>query len=100
MITKKEFILHHIGDEHVIIQSGAGEVDFSHMITLNDTAAYLWENVEGMSFTTATLVDLLLEQYEVGEARALRDVKSMIADWKRVGIIEDEPSEEGLYLDV
>ncbi len=33
--------------QHVVIGEGIAQVDFNKMITLNDSAAYLWENVVG-----------------------------------------------------
>ncbi|MDR1003583.1 MAG: PqqD family protein [Prevotellaceae bacterium] len=88
MKIKKEFILHQVGDEHIVIRSGASNVDFSRVISLNDTAAYLWKQVEGLDFTAETLVDLLTEEYEVTPETALRDAEELMDAWQAEGLAD------------
>lgn len=38
MKIKNGFTLHQIGDEHIIMHNGTGNVDFSNIISLNPTA--------------------------------------------------------------
>ena len=57
--------------EHIIIGTGVENIDFSKVISLNESAAWLWREVEGKEFTPATLAALLMEQYDVDEAVAL-----------------------------
>ena len=60
MKTKKGFELQNVCGEFLIVPAGEENVDFSKIISLNSTAAYLWENVAEMeSFTVETLVELL-----------------------------------------
>ena len=47
MKIKNGFTLHQIGDEHIIMHNGTGNVDFSNIISLNPTATRLWQHVEG-----------------------------------------------------
>ena len=88
MKTKKEFTLHQIGDEHIIMPGGTGNVDFSRIISLNPTAARLWESVEGKEFDAETPTAYLTEHYEVETATASRDALRLIEDWQKAGIIE------------
>ena len=70
--------------------AGIENVDFSKIISLNPTAAYLWENVSKMeSFDTDTLVELLLKEYEVEEPIAREDSRLIIERWLETGIIEE-----------
>ena len=49
--------------EHIIIPAGIENVDFSKIISLNPTAAYLWENVAKMeSFTVEDMAKPTLEK--------------------------------------
>lgn len=76
-------------DEHIIIPAGEENIDFSHIISLNPTAAYLWENVAGRDeFTTEDMVKLLLDEYEVDESTALEDCKLIAERWEEIGLIE------------
>ena len=77
-----------IGDEHIIMHNGTGNVDFSNIISLNPTATRLWQHVEGTDFNTDTLTDFLTENYEVDAETAKRDAEQLIKNWLEAGIIE------------
>ena len=44
MKIKNGFTLHQIGDEHIIMHNGTGNVDFSNIISLNPTLATCGRN--------------------------------------------------------
>ena len=89
MKTKKGFKLRDVCGEKVIVGEGIENIDFSRIISMNESAAYLWENVqEGGDFTADTLVKLLLDEYDTDEATARADVEQLIAKWHEAGIIE------------
>ena len=88
MKIKNGFTLHQIGDEHIIMHNGTGNVDFSNIISLNPTATRLWQYVEGTDFNTDTLTDFLTETYEVDAETAKRDAEQLIKNWLEAGIIE------------
>ena len=67
---------------------GIENIDFSRIISLNESAAYLWNNVMGQEFTVDTLTDLLLQEYEVDEATARADAETLVQKWQEAGIIE------------
>ena len=64
-------------------------IDFSKVISLNESAAWLWREVEGKEFTPATLAALLMEQYDVDEAVALADATAIANQWIGVGIVAE-----------
>lgn len=49
MKIKQGFILHRIGDDYIIMQDGSSNVDFSKVISLNQTSAMLWQEIENKS---------------------------------------------------
>ena len=90
MKTKKGFEMQNVCGEHIIIPAGIENVDFSKIISLNPTAAYLWENVAKMeSFTVEDMANLLLEEYEVEKDVALEDSSLIAETWKEMGLIEE-----------
>lgn len=89
MKQKKGFKLRCICGEHVIVSEGIENIDFSKIISMNESAAYLWEKVGGRDFTAENLCQLLMEEYEVDEKTALADAKAVITQWVEAGIIED-----------
>jgi hypothetical protein len=88
MKTKKGFKLRTVCGEHIIVAEGIENIDFSRIINMNESAAYLWNKVQGTEFTADTLVDLILAEYEVDEATARRDIEQLLNDWREAGIIE------------
>jgi hypothetical protein len=89
MKTKKGFRLRTVCGEHIIVAEGVANIDFSRIISLNESAAFLWEKVVGTEFDKAQLTGYLMEEYEVDEATAQRDVDALVSKWKEAGIIED-----------
>lgn len=88
MRVKKGFELRDICGEKVIIATGIENVDFSRLISLNESSAYLWQNVEGTEFTAETLTQLLCKEYEVDKDTAFSDAERLVDEWKQCGIIE------------
>lgn len=88
MHIKKGFELRDICGEKVIIATGIENVDFSKMISLNESAAYLWENIDGKDFTAESLAELLCQEYEIDLATATSDASQIMEEWKQCGIIE------------
>ena len=88
MKTKKGFKLRTVCGENIIVAEGIENVYFSRIISMNETSAYLWKNIQGIDFDENTLAGLLLEEYEVDEATARSDAKALVEKWLEAGIIE------------
>ena len=87
MRTKKGFKLRTICGENMIVTEGIENIDFSHIISMNESSAFLWKNIEGKDFDEAMLTDLLTNEYEVDKATAEEDVKLLVEKWLEAGII-------------
>lgn len=87
MKIKSDFILRKISDSFVVVPIGQAVVDFSGLINLNETGAFLFERLQkgaGLS----ELVQALLSEYDVDEAVAAADVASFINKLKDADILE------------
>uniref|UniRef100_UPI003AB9655D PqqD family protein n=2 Tax=Bacteroidales TaxID=171549 RepID=UPI003AB9655D len=82
------FNLRVVCGENIIVAEGEENIDFSNIISMNESSAYLWQNIQGKEFTHEDLVGLLTQEYEVDEATALKDVKALTELWLQAGIIE------------
>ena len=90
MKTKKGYTLRSLGNEYILIAESLDEaIDFSRMISLNATAAFLWKEVEGKEFDTEMLVSLLMEEYGITHNVAANDVASLLETLKTANLIED-----------
>lgn len=88
MKTKKGFRLRNVCGEYIIVAEGIENIDFSRIISMNESSAYLWQKVEGTDFDNDKLVELLTAEYEVDEATAKADVENLVDKWLEAGIIE------------
>lgn len=89
MRTKKGFNLRNVCGERIIVAEGRENIDFSKIISMNESAAYLWNTVAGQDFTIDELATLLTEEYEVDEATAKEDAVTVAEQWLKAGIIEE-----------
>lgn len=88
MKTKNGFRLRELGGEYILIGESVELVNFNKIITFNESAAYLWQKIEGKEFNINTLTQLLLDEYDVSEELAHQDAQATIDDWKEIGLLE------------
>ncbi len=89
MKTKKGYTLRSLGNEYILVAESLDEaVDFSRMISLNASAAFLWKEVEGKEFDTEMLASLLMEEYGITHDVAANDVAALIETLKTANLIE------------
>lgn len=86
MKRNEDFLLRDVAGSLVIVPVGAAVTAFPGMITLNATAAYLWELLEKEQ-TVDTLVAGLMDRYEVEETRAREDVVAFLERLKPTGAL-------------
>ena len=48
MRTKTGFVLKDVCGEKIVVAEGRENIDFTKIISMNDSAAYLWEKVQNM----------------------------------------------------
>lgn len=89
MKTKTGFRLRNVCGENVIVAEGIENIDFSKIISMNESAAYLWQKVEGNPFTIDDLTRLLCEAYEVDKETAKADSQTVLQQWLDAGIAEE-----------
>lgn len=88
MKIKEGFELRDVCGESVIVATGRKNIDFSKVISLNESAALVWREVDGRDFEVEDMAKTLLDTYEVDEATALRDAKALASQWKEIGLVE------------
>lgn len=62
---------------------------FDAMISMNESAAFLWKAAEGKDFDADTLIHHLMEEYGIGQEVAEHDVTAILENWKTMKLIED-----------
>lgn len=87
MKTKKGFVLRTLGREYILAAEGLEAADANRLISMNESAAFLWKSVEDKEFDADTLINLLMEEYGITHEVAEKDVASLLQTWKQVDII-------------
>lgn len=88
MRIKDGFRLRDVMGQATVIGEGVGQVNFNKLITLNPTAAWLWEQVSSKDFDVQTLADLLVSKYEIDAELARKDAESLLSKWIEIGLVE------------
>ena len=91
MKTKVGFNLRQVCGENIIVGEGEENIDFSNIISMNESSAFLWREAQKLdNFTVADLVKILTSEYEVDEATATADVLKLTNQWGVAGILEGD----------
>lgn len=78
MKLKENFTIRKVGDEYMMVSESGSSLDYTRVISLNSTAAYLIEETKQEDFTKERWVALLTEKYNVEQDRATNDVDTLI----------------------
>ena len=87
MKKKDGMVLREVCGEKVLVGEGLGAVDFGRLISLNDTAAYIWEQLDGDA-DIDTLTQALCKEYDVEQEVARPDVEAILEEWIKAGVVE------------
>lgn len=87
MKIKEGYLLREVAGNHVVVPAGKAALDFSGVITLNETGAFLWKQLAGDK-GEQELMTALLDEYDTGEARAGADIAAFIAKLKAADLLE------------
>lgn len=82
------FRLRNVMGQATVIGEGAGQVNFNKLITLNESAAFLWRSVEGKEFDAEVIAHLLMDEYGIDAELAHKDAGQILAKWLEVGLVE------------
>ena len=89
MKRKEGFVLREVCGEKVIVGEGLGAIDFGKLLSINETAAWLWNEAGRQAeFTVDSLAEALCGEYEVDFETARADVDRLLTQWKELGILE------------
>lgn len=86
MKKNKDFIVREIADETILVPSEETAHDFNGMISLTDTAAFIWDHIEEAADFNQ-LVDMILEEYEIDRETAAADASAFLMQLLQQGMI-------------
>lgn len=89
MKTKKGIAIRPLGNDYILIAEGLEAENFRNMVTMNESAALLWKEVEGKTFDADTLSQILVDNYGISAEVASRDAAALLQKWLESGAIEE-----------
>lgn len=87
MKIKEGYMLREAAGETVVVPFGEEALNFQGIISLNETGAFLWKQLE-QGCEQDTLVQALLDEYEIDADTAGNDVKSFVEKVKKAGVMD------------
>lgn len=78
MKIKSNFKLKKIAGEYIVLMEGS-TLNMTKVISLNESSAWLWEQIFDKDFSEEDLVELLCNNYEVSKEQAATDVSKWVA---------------------
>ena len=88
MKIKEQYKVREMAGEHVVIMQGTHGSDLTRIISLNESALYLWRAIEGKSFDVITVANLLAEHYGIDDEVAQRDAARWVEKLEDCGLVE------------
>ncbi len=87
MKIKEGFMLREVAGNYIVVPVGSASKKFNGMITLNETSAFLW-NILLQDSSCEQLVDALMQEYEVSNDVATKDVEAFVNKLQEIKVLE------------
>lgn len=87
MKIKEGFVKSHLGDDCIVVPVGAQTVDFRGLITLNETAEFVWDKL-AEDHTKEELLDLIIEEYDIDRETAQKDLDELVEILAEKGFVD------------
>ncbi len=87
MQIKEGFILRHVGDEHMVMPTGANVAKFGGAVVLTDVAAFIFDQLK-QPIAKEDLLKLVVAEFEVDEETARSDLDELVESFREMGLME------------
>ena len=86
MDIKYDFVPTEVGGEKMLVPTGASSVRYKGIITLNDTADFIWKKLPEAD-NSEDIARALADEYDVTYEKALADTEAFLGKLREAGII-------------
>lgn len=88
MRIKDTYKVREIAGENLIVEQGKSQADMTKVISLNNTALLLWNELQGSDFSLEDATNVLLNHYNITKEQAQIDTQKWVDALSDCGIIE------------
>jgi hypothetical protein len=86
LLHSPDVVTRKTGNEYVLVPVTNNIADMNSVYTLNETGAFIWEQIDGKK-SVAEIVAALTEEYDIEKDAAEEDVMIFIQDMKKYLIL-------------
>lgn len=87
MKLRDGYLLRTVAGKNIVVSVGS-DVEFNGMLTLNDTGVFFWELLK-KDTTKEEMLGKILEEYDVSQEEACRDLDDFLGKLKEAKLLED-----------
>ena len=88
MKLKEGFLLHHVGEEHMVVATGKAGKIFNGLVRNNATANFIFERLL-QETTEEQIVNAMLEKYDAPKEQIASDVRRIIKQVREAGFLDE-----------
>lgn len=88
MQLKKDFVLHEVVGEYMVMPAGNNIGTYNGTVILNEVSAFIWNQLlQPISYEN--LLDSVLKEYDVNRETAKADLDALLAKFREYELLED-----------
>lgn len=88
MKIKNDFMLREVANNYIVVPVGKASKEFNGMITLNESSAFLWKQLNE-DINIEVLVQKLMEEYDIDNTLATHDVNQFIKKLREINVLDE-----------
>lgn len=88
MKIKENINIRKIGDEYLLILNDGKNADYTRVVSMNSSAAFLLQQTRNEEFTVEQWAEILVKKYGIDYDRASADAGVLVEKLCRAGVVE------------
>jgi len=88
MKIDSKYKLREVAGESIIVNQGKVGTDLTRIISLNSSAKFLYQKMEGREFEVEDAAQALIDEYGIEKELALKDAGKWIESLRGCGVLE------------
>ena len=87
MKINRNYKIHEIAGETIVVNQGTATVNMTRIISVNASARLLFQTFIEQDFTVEDAAEVLVDTYGIDYERALKDAEKWVESLKQCGVI-------------
>lgn len=88
MKIKQGFVLRQVANTNIVVPIAQNALNYQGMLSLNETGAFLWQQLE-KDQTQEDLLNAILNEYDIDEVTAKKDIEDFVKSIRDIGALDE-----------